>query len=405
MKLVDQNTIREEGMVAKSVSTRPDSDKSALSNRSVLRACSILRCFEHSSATLGLAQIAAETGLSKATAYRILTTLVEGGMIERRGKNVYAATSRSLRRKSYRIGYAAHSEEFLFSRMISESIRSSAYEAGLDLLLLNNRSSPSVAVRNAEIFVQEGVDLVVEFQTNQESATTVADRLIEADIPMIAIEVPHPGALFYGPNNYRAGLLAGYALAQACTARWHGKFDELLLLGLPQAGPLVGSRLTGIIAGLRERMSGVTDDKIRFLNGRGRFENSLEAVRKHLRHMRSQRVLIGTTNDPSCLGALNAFEEVGRATDCLAVSHNGTLRARREMRRPGSSLIGSVGYFPEQYGESVIRLAMDRLQGRQVPSATFIRHHLLSLENVDHFYPNDAMLANREGDSLLYSRR
>lgn len=380
-------------------------EQPSLSNRSVLRACAILRCFERHTTTLGLAQISAETYLSKATAYRILTALVAGGVVERREKNTYCMAPRPLHRRGYRIGYAQHNEEFLFSRMVSESIRSSAYEAGVDLLLLNNRSSPSTAVRNADVFVREQVDLVVEFQSNQESAAMVADRLGEAEIPVIAIDVPHPGALFCGPNNYRAGMLGGHALAQACIARWHGRFDELLLLGLPNPGPLVGSRLTGIIAGLREKMNGVTDDKVRFLNGRGRFENSLEVVRKYLRHSSARRILIGTTNDPSCLGALSAFDEVGRSEDCMAVSHHGTLRARRELRRPGSSLIGAVGYFPEQYGEQIIRLALDRLQGREVPAATFIRHHLLNRENVDHFYPHDALLTNREGDSLLYSQR
>jgi ribose transport system substrate-binding protein len=381
------------------------SEGTSTSNRSVLRACTILHCFQQEQSTLGLAEIAMETKLSKATVYRMLTTLVDGGMIERRGKNIYAPAARLRHKKIYRLGYAPHSDESLFSRMISESICSSAYEAGVELITLSNRSSPTVAVRNADRFAQAGVDLVIEFQTNQESASAVSDRLAYVGIPIIAIEVPHPGALFYGPNNYRAGLLAGYALAHACISRWQASFDELLLLDLPIAGPLVGSRLTGIIAGLRERLPAFSDNQIHFVDGRGRFENSLELVRKHLRRIPSRRILIGAINDPSCIGALTAFEEAGRVGECLAVGHNGTLTARRELRRAGSGLIGSVGYFPEQYGESVIRLAVDKLQGRQVPPATFIKHHLLTPENVDHFYPNDSVLRSGESDSLLYSCR
>lgn len=384
---------------------RRTSEGTSTSNRSVLRACTILHCFQREQATLGLAEIAAETKLNKATVYRMLTTLVDGGLIERRGKNIYAPAARLRHKKTYRLGYASHSDESLFSRMISESICSSAYEAGIELINFSNRSSPTVAIRNAERFVQERVDLVIEFQTSHEGAAAVSDRLTYAGIPMIAIEVPHPGALFYGPNNYRAGLLAGYALAQACTSRWQANFDELLLLALPLAGPLVGSRLTGIIAGLRERLPNFSDNQIRILDGRARFENSLEVVRKHLRRTPTRRILIGAINDPSCMGALTAFEEAGRIGECMAVAHNGTLTTRRELRRPGSSLIGSVGYFPEQYGESVIRLALDKLQGRQVPPATFIKHHFLNPENVDHFYPNDAVLRNGETDSLLYSCR
>ena len=41
---------------------------------------------------------------------------------------------------------------------------------------------------------------------------------------MIAIDIPHPGATYFGANNYQAGLLAGHYLARwaksAGTARW-----------------------------------------------------------------------------------------------------------------------------------------------------------------------------------------
>jgi ribose transport system substrate-binding protein len=177
------------------------------------------------------------------------------------------------------------------------------------------------------------------------------------------------------------------------------------MLELPMAGPLVQSRLTGLVDELRERLPAMSNDKIRFMNGAGRFETSLDVTRKHLRHRHGHRVLIGAMNDPSCLGALRAFEEAGRAADCLAVSHNGILEGRQEIRRPNSRLVGTVGYFPEQYGEAVMRLALDKLQGKQVPPATFVKHQLITRENVDTLYPNDALSEKREGDSLLYSRR
>jgi ribose transport system substrate-binding protein len=377
----------------------------AQSNRSVLRACTILHCFEGSTEALGLSDVVSKTQLSKATAYRLLTSLVTGGLIERRGKNRYTAAAHPMRHRQYRVGYASQGEEFSFSRLVSDSIRSSAYEVGCELLVLDNRYSPAVALRNVDHFVRERVDLVVEFQTNYEMASTIGSRLVDAAIPVIAIEVPHPGGIFYGANNYRAGQIAGRALANACVHRWQGKFDELLMLELPMAGPLVQSRLTGLVDELRERLPAMSNDKIRFMNGAGRFETSLDVTRKHLRHRHGHRVLIGAMNDPSCLGALRAFEEAGRAADCLAVSHNGILEGRQEIRRPNSRLVGTVGYFPEQYGEAVMRLALDKLQGKQVPPATFVKHQLITRENVDTLYPNDALSEKREGDSLLYSRR
>jgi ribose transport system substrate-binding protein len=55
-------------------------------------------------------------------------------------------------------------------------------------------------------------------------------------------------------------------------------------------------------------------------------------------------------------------------------------------------MIGSVGFFPERYGDGLIRLALDLLANRPTPPALFTKHQLITPENVDHYYPNDALL-------------
>jgi ribose transport system substrate-binding protein len=327
--------------------------------------------------------------LDKATAYRILTTLVAEGMIERLAKNTYCSAGRFAGERPYRIGFASQSEEFSFSRLVAQSIQTSAYEARIDLMVLSNRYSAATAVRNAEQFVRERVDLVIEFQTSHERAAAVSSLLSNASIPIIAIEVPHPGATYFGANNQRAGAIAGKGLVQACQERWRGKFDQLLLLELPTAGTLVHSRLTSLIAEVRRLYPNLSTEQVHFVNANGRFDQSMEAIRRYLRRGKRQRVLLAAINDPSCLGALHAFEEAGRSSDCLAVCHNGSLEARMELRRPNSSLIGSVAYFPERYGEAVIRLALDKLRGKTIPPASFVKHVLMTRQTVDSFYSDD----------------
>jgi ribose transport system substrate-binding protein len=54
--------------------------------------------------------------------------------------------------------------------------------------------------------------------------------------------------------------------------------------------------------------------------------------------------------------------------------------------------VGSVAYFPETYGERLVRLALDLLNRRFVAPAVLTQHQLLTANNVDHVYPNDPML-------------
>lgn len=74
------------------------------------------------------------------------------------------------------------------------------------------------------------------------------------------------------------------------------------------------------------------------------------------------------------------------------MGQNGAPEAREEMRRPGTRLIGSVGYFPEKYGDGLVRLALAILGRKQVPPAVFVKHRLIPPGSVNQFYPNDALL-------------
>jgi ribose transport system substrate-binding protein len=371
--------------------------------QAVVRACEILKYCHRVGHEFSLDDVCLFTKIGRSTAYRLLVTLVSCGMLQKVRKNCYRAANTRDQPHKLRIGYASQSEEFSFSRLVSDSIRNSAYHAGVELLELSNRYNPTTAIRNAEAFVRECVDLVIEFQTSQRSAPIISSRLIEAGIPIIAIDIPHPGAAYYGADNYRAGIIGGRALAQACLRRWGGSVDEVLLLELPIAGPLPRSRMTGMLAGIRELIPKLPDEKVCFLDGKGRFEDSLAVLRKHLLRTKSTKTLLGALNDPSCLGGLHAFEEAGRSDHCLAVGQNASIEARREMRRAGSRLVGSVGYFPERYGEAVMALALDKAAGRDIPAATFVKHQIITPLNVDLAYPNDPLIQRGESDSLLYS--
>ena len=74
----------------------------------------------------------------------------------------------------------------------------------------------ATAVRNAEEFVKNKVDLVIEFQVEQEVAPVIGDKIAGAGIPLIAIDIPHPHATYFGVDNYRLGLEAGEELVSVC---------------------------------------------------------------------------------------------------------------------------------------------------------------------------------------------
>jgi ribose transport system substrate-binding protein len=171
--------------------------------------------------------------------------------------------------------------------------------------------------------------------------------------------------------------------------------DEVLLIGLARAGPTPQTRIRGMLAGLKEVLRIPDERPVVQVDGDGQFKVALDNVRRHLRASKSRRILVGAANDPSALGALRAFEEAGRAAECAVVGQNCEPEARAELRRPNTRLIGSVAYFPEKYGSGLINLALDLLDRKPTPPAVFVKHQLVTPENVDDIYPNDDLFGLR----------
>ena len=360
--------------------------------KSLVHASQILTAFRTAGETLRLRDVVERTGLSKGMCFRLLYTLHHCGFVDKVGENLYRLVGEVHRRRRYRIGYAAQGQDTSFPRDVHEGLLRAAERERIELIVVDNRYQPRVALRNADSLIRENVDLVIEFQTDESVAPAIASKYLEAGIPFVAIDIPHPGATYFGANNYEAGLIAGRCLGRWAKKHWGGQVDEILLLELGRAGPMLKARVRGILAGIKEILREAENCEVVSIDGDGQFEPAFQGVRARLRRSTAERILVGAANDPSALGAVRAFEEAGRASNATVVGQNAEPEARAELRAPHTPLIGSVGYFPEKYGDGLIRLALDILGKKSVAPASFIKHQLITAENVDHYYPNDALL-------------
>ncbi len=395
MRTTTATAARPRAKAESGISEEPDSRKATEDRKgdrnesqTVLRACEVLKAFRTQGEELVLNDVVHRTQLPKTTAFRLLRTLIHGGLLERSRGGSYRNRFGPVTARPFRIGFAAQGDTE-FSREVVKSMEKAAAREHVQLITMNNRYSAREALRNADLLIKERVDLVLEFQTYERVAPVLASKFLESNTPVIAIEVPHPGASYFGANNYKAGLIGGKALGRWARDNWAGKVDQLLLLELPIAGSLLELRLTGLVDGLRAELPQISGVPMAHLNGRGSFEQVLEILRQYLRRSPPRRTLIGTVNDICALAALRAFDEVGASHLCAVMGQNAIRDARIELRKPGTRLIGTVAYFPERYGDELIPLALSILQKKPVPAAVFVKHQLITSRNVDLIYPLD----------------
>jgi len=135
---------------------------------------------------------------------------------------------------------------------------------------------------------------VLEFQVEEAVAPRIAHILRRAEIPLIAIDVPHPNSTYFGVDNFEAGYEAGALLAEHAQVKWKGKADRAIGVGFKEAGSFVQSRITGAFDGIRERLPELTGDRLLQIEGRGMREASRKAMEGVLRgHRAGERVAGG----------------------------------------------------------------------------------------------------------------
>src|SRR5277367_3352595 len=181
------------------------------------KALDILELLQAENQPLTLEAIHRQTKISKTTVYRVLKTFVHRGYLSQSPDGLYRQVTRP---KKLCFGFGGQSVDMPFSVEVTESLKAAASSVGVDLLILDNCYDAATAMRNAEEFVKSRVDLVIEFQVEQEAA------------PLIAIDIPHPHATYFGVDNYRVGFEAGEVLAAHALAQWEGKVDWTIGLDL-----------------------------------------------------------------------------------------------------------------------------------------------------------------------------
>lgn len=335
----------------------------------------VLECFRSPQEELTLEQVIGRTRIAHTTAFRILHTLVHRGYLTQSDSRRYRLKP-TLRKT--KVGFASLSNQTSFAVAITKGLEAACIQAGFDLLVRSNELDPDIAIANAQSFVAEKVDVAIEFQRHERAAHVIADLFASAAIPTIAVIVPHPGAIYFGVNNYQAGITAGHALAQHAIDHWQGKVDALLLLDLPEAGQQLQGRMTGVERGVEQRIKNLSPNKIARLDGNGQRDESARVTLDYLRrHPKLRRVAASAINDESAQGIADAVKLAGIDATCAIIGHGGSTEVMPLIADPTSPLIGTVGFFPEKYGEGLVELVSRLTHGDQVPPYHYMPHKLI----------------------------
>ena len=339
----------------------------------------LLACFETASESLTLEDIVRRTGIAHTTAFRILHTLVVRDYLSQTGRHYRL----SRLRKKLSFGFANLSRQVSLATEIQASMERAAVAAGINLLVWDNDRNPDRAIQNAEEMARQKLDLAIEFQLSEQAAPVISDIFFRAGVPLISIVNPHHGTVYFGVNNFRAGVCAGMALADHAARMWKGKVDASMLLESAMAGRTTHSRTVGVLRGLEERRGALPKEIVHHLDGGGDRSKSKATTQSFLGKLKGRnRVLIVGINDESAIGAASALENVSGSIDAAVIGHGGSPEILELIADRKSPCIGTVSFHAELYGPDLLNFAMPIIQGKSAPVYHYVPHELIGKNDI-----------------------
>ena len=260
-----------------------------------------------------------------------------------------------------------------------------------DMIIMDNQYDSVLGLKNADIMLSKRPHFFVEFQADAKVNNIVAQRFGDANIPLLAIDVPIPGSPFMGVNNWKVAMMGGEYMAKLIKEQWGGwdAVDMIVLLQMPAGGDVTMLRSEGFAAALVVEFGPEAEEKIvRADGGMGQSEQAKAAMDDVLAaHPNAKKIALTSINEQTMAGAIAALEGAGRwDSDDIIIITLGVDDLGKSQIRSGHSDAG-IAFFPEHYGEYVVPAVVTILQGEAVPPWIYIENEVITMDNIDEWYP------------------
>jgi ribose transport system substrate-binding protein len=303
---------------------------------------------------------------------------------------VYTPNDNRTAPKPYTVGYVEGWAANTASALIHKGIYDWAQKMGVKIVACDAQFDPDKAVTCAETIAQQKPDFIINANWRSEAAVAMSKIFDAAKIPTDNADVLHPNAIFFGADNYVSGHTAGIAAGgQALQA---GVCADLTILlgGNPGEGEAANQRLSGFSDGIQEKCGPLPADRIvTLLFDAGTPDQALTKTTDWLTANPNAKYVVATSiDDERVTGMTKALSQssrdgfgVGQGCDDVGIA------ATKEGTLDKTHWLGCVGFFFEKYGDYLMSVALDVLEGTPVPQEVHMEHKMLTYDNIAEYYP------------------
>lgn len=241
--------------------------------------------------------------------------------------------------------------------------KAGAKKRGWDYYEVNNKLDAQIAIKNADLLIQQKCSAVLYFNGEPSVNPVIAAKFKRAKIPVITYDIGQPGWYFLGIDNLAAGMAGGAALAKIAKTDWNCDVDLLLASHGYAAGIVDAMRTGGMTDGFKTVCPNIDPKKIISFEGNGRIEVAAPAARDiFAANPTAKKIAVVGLNDAGVVGVLQAARQVGSGMQVIGWGQDGNLITGDKV---DPDLKGSVLYFLEGYSAYAFPLLEEIANGKK----------------------------------------
>lgn len=250
--------------------------------------------------------------------------------------------------------------------------------------MANSNADTNVAIENARNVITLKPDLYINYLVSAASEQ-VGEMMAEAGQPMLSVQSRCGDTPLCAIDNIQIGHDMAVALTDYYKENWADEEDvQILFANMPDSGQMFVDRQTGSEEYFAQEIPDIPQSLI---NGHGNMETNRQMFADFLTAHPNSKVLVWAHIDEPAFGILAAAEAAHRTDDIVIVSTGGIADFYSEMQEEGSPLLGTVDYFPDKWSDTILEVALDMLEGKEVPYTTVLYTELVTLENLAELRP------------------
>lgn len=285
--------------------------------------------------------------------------------------------------KTMKFAYVANMLSHEFYQRCIKGMQAACDEAGIELVIADSNSEPATQVNNLEIYASQK-DISAILCSPIDPAALVGGVKLAADngIPTITESNAVEGAVtMVGAKWLDNGTKMGTWAGEWLKAR--NMEANVLIIGFPAFNDTVQVE-KGFVDALTA--SGVKINYIVSVDGQAFKEKAMQVATDALTANPDVNVIMGI-NDDSILGAIQAAKAQGLdVTKMLTLTHGIEGNAGCRAIFEEGTLTGGYALFPELYGQTMVKAAIEAVNGVTLPELYITPMMMLDKDTGSQFY-------------------